>query len=150
MKNILLAAFALLLTACSTITQENTQVISLTSTYNGKSVEADCNLANDKGTYIAKTPSHVMVQKSSEDLNITCKKEGLPDGLLTAISRAAGSMWGNIIFGGGIGAIIDHNNGSGYDYPNPLVVEMGETNVTDKYSKSIRQETINTENFPTM
>lgn len=145
MKNTLLAALALLLTACSTITQENTQVISLTSTYNGKSVEADCNLTNDKGTYVAKTPSHVTVHKSSEDLNITCKKEGLPDGLLTAISRAAGSMWGNIIFGGGIGAIIDHNNGSGYDYPEILVVKMGESNIVDKYPKSKGQETTSKE-----
>ena len=34
-------------------------------------------------------------------------------------------MFGNIIFGGGIGAIIDHNNGSAYVYPNTLKVVMG-------------------------
>ena len=41
-------------------------------------------------------------------------------------------MWGNIIFGGGIGAIIDHNKGTGYDYPNQLPVKMGESVVVDK------------------
>jgi len=41
-------------------------------------------------------------------------------------------MFGNIVFGGGIGAIIDHNTGKGYDYPNQLPVKMGEAVVVDK------------------
>jgi hypothetical protein len=56
----------------------------------------------------------------------------MPDGILKAISRAAGSMFENIIFGGGIGAIIDHTKGTGYDYPNQLPVKMGESVVVDK------------------
>ena len=80
-----------------------------------------------------------MVHKSGEDLSVTCKKDGLPDGLLVAISRAAGSMWGNIIFGGGVGAIIDHSRGSGYDYPYQLAVKMGESTVIDKRTESGQQ-----------
>lgn len=34
-------------------------------------------------------------------------------------------MFGNIIFGGGIGAIVDHNNGSAYEYPTFIQVLMG-------------------------
>lgn len=34
-----------------------------------------------------------------------------------AISRANGGMLGNIILGGGIGALIDHNRGNAYNYP---------------------------------
>ena len=59
-------------------------------------------------------------------------KEGVTDGLLKAVSRAAGSMWGNIVFGGGIGAIIDHNKGSGYNYPDQLPVVMGKSVVVDR------------------
>jgi hypothetical protein len=33
-------------------------------------------------------------------------------------------MWGNIIIGGGIGAIVDHNNGSAYDYPDVVRIPM--------------------------
>lgn len=36
-------------------------------------------------------------------------------------------MFGNIIFGGGIGAIIDHNNGSAYEYPATIKVVMGKS-----------------------
>ena len=40
-------------------------------------------------------------------------------------------MFGNIIFGGGIGAIIDHNNGSAYEYPAFFQVQMGSTKLID-------------------
>ena len=121
---------------CSTITQDSGQSLALTATYEGKSVETECKLENDKGQWTTKTPSNVTVRKSSEDLTVTCKKDGLPDGLLKAISRAAGSMWGNIIFGGGVGAIIDHSKGTGYDYPNQLPVKMGESVVVDKKTEN--------------
>ena len=117
---------------CSSITQSETQSLALTAAYESKPVEANCQLKNDKGSWHAKTPSNVTVRKSNEDLEVTCKKEGMPDGILKAISRAAGSMFGNIVFGGGIGAIIDHSKGTGYDYPNQLPVKMGESVVVDK------------------
>lgn len=117
---------------CSTITQSEMQSVALTASYENKPVEAQCRLSNDRGSWEAKAPSNVAVRKSGEDLDVTCKKEGMPDGILKAISRAAGSMFGNIIFGGGIGAIIDHSKGTGYDYPNQLPVRMGESVVVDK------------------
>ena len=117
---------------CASITQSENQSLALTATYQGKPVDATCQLKNDRGSWDSKAPANVMIRKSGEDLDVTCKKEGMPDGLLKAISRAAGSMFGNIIFGGGIGAIIDHNKGTGYDYPDQLPVKMGESVVVDK------------------
>ncbi|HEX8989049.1 MAG TPA: hypothetical protein VF816_13915 [Rhodocyclaceae bacterium] len=128
----LTAAAAVLVTGCSTITQSEMQSVAVTATYQDKPVAADCRLTNDKGSWDAKAPANVSIRKSGEDLDVTCKQEGMPDGLLKAISRAAGSMFGNIIFGGGIGALIDHNKGTGYDYPNRLPVKMGESTVIDK------------------
>jgi len=93
-------------------------------------------LTKDKGSWDSKAPSNVTVRKSNEDLEVTCKKEGMPNGILKAVSRAAGSMWGNIVFGGGIGAIVDHSKGTGYDYPNQLPVRMGESVVVDKKAES--------------
>lgn len=125
-------AAAITNSGCSTITQSEGQSLALTATYQGQPVDPTCQLKNDKGSWDSKAPANVTVRKSGEDLEVTCKKEGMPDGLLKAISRAAGSMWGNIIFGGGIGAIIDHNKGTGYDYPDQLPVKMGESIVVDK------------------
>ncbi len=117
---------------CSTLTQSEMQSLSLTASYQGKSVDPECRLKNDKGSWDTKAPANLSVRKSNEDLVVTCKKDGMPDGLLKAVSRAAGSMFGNIIFGGGIGAIIDHSKGTGYDYPDQLPVKMGESVVIDK------------------
>ncbi len=130
-----------LTTGCSTITQSENQRVSVTASYEGKPVpDADCSLSNDKGTWTSKAPGQVDVRKSGENLNVVCKKEGLVDGLLTAVSRAAGSMWGNIVFGGGIGAIIDHSKGTGYDYPTTLPVEMGKSVSVDRAQEKQQQQ----------
>ena len=72
------------------------------------------------------------MRKSAEDLLVECKKDGNPDGFLRAVSRGGRRYVGNIILGGGIGAIIDHNKGTGYDYPNDLPVKMGASVTIDK------------------
>ncbi len=131
---VLIAAVASV--GCSTITQSESQSLSLTATYQDKPVDPECHLTNDKGSWDTKAPANVAVRKSNEDLEVTCKKEGMPNGILKAISRAAGSMFGNIIFGGGIGAIIDHSKGTGYDYPHQLPVKMGESVVVDKKTEA--------------
>lgn len=123
----------MLVSGCSTITQSESQRLSVTASHEGAPLkDVECALSNDKGTWLARAPGQVDVRKSGENLNVVCKKEGFVDGLLTAISRAAGSMFGNIIFGGGIGALIDHSKGTGYDYPNNLPVEMGKSVIVDK------------------
>jgi hypothetical protein len=38
-------------------------------------------------------------------------------------------MFGNIILGGGIGAVVDHNNGSAYEYPTFIQIIMGTDSV---------------------
>jgi hypothetical protein len=124
----------MLTTGCATITSNEMQPVSVTTKDDkGENLEkAKCILRNDKGTWDAESPAFVQVRRSSQDLLVECKKEGQPDGFLRAISRAAGGMWGNIIFGGGIGAIIDHSKGTGYNYPNTLPVKMGQSVVVDR------------------
>lgn len=131
----------LFLTGCASITGSEMQSLSLTAKdADGKVVEkAECSLDNDKGHWTAVTPSFVNVHRSAEDLTIVCKKADLVDGILKAVSRAAGSMFGNIILGGGIGAIIDHNKGNGYNYPDQLPVKMGASAVVDRRTQDALQ-----------
>jgi len=127
------AALLILSSGCASITQSEFQRVSVTASHEGKALkDADCSLTNDKGSWTVKAPGQIDVHKSAENLSVVCKKEGLVDGLLAAVSRAAGSMFGNILFGGGIGALIDHNKGTGYDYPNALPVQMGKAVTVDK------------------
>lgn len=119
---------------CATITSTEMQPVTVaTHSAEGQPVEkASCSLKNDVGSWSVTSPGVVSVKRSAEDLMVECKKDGTPDGFARAVSRAAGGMWGNIIFGGGIGAIIDHNKGTGYDYPNDVIVKMGQSVTIDK------------------
>lgn len=126
-----LTAFA---SGCASITSSDIQNLALTvkSEKDENVKDAKCTLKNDRGAWTAGSPAFVDVRRSSEDLIVECKKEGMADGMLRAISRAAGGMFGNIIFGGGIGAIIDHSRGTGYNYPDNLPVIMGKSITVDR------------------
>jgi len=41
-------------------------------------------------------------------------------------------MFGNIILGGGIGAIVDHSNGSAYNYPEWMRLVFGQNLTFDR------------------
>jgi len=140
LKILLITTLSLGLYNCASITGETTQPVSLvTKDHAGNTVEgANCKIRNDKGAWEAKSPTFVTVSRSSEDLIVECKKAGMQDGSLKGISRAAGSMWGNIIFGGGVGAIVDHSRGAGYNYPDILPVVMGKSVIIDRSDGNVQ------------
>lgn len=87
---------------------------------------------NDRGQWSTMAPGAVSVHRSGENLLINCEKDGEKPGQATVISRANGGMFGNIVFGGGIGAIIDHNKGTAYTYPSWLRIVMGDNLIFDR------------------
>ncbi len=130
-KSLAITAVALsaLVSGCSTITGEGTgQNLSVMtySTDNMDLIGASCELKNDEGSWTAVTPATVMVRRSNKDLMVKCTKGGFSDARANVVSKTKANMFGNIIFGGGIGAIIDHNNGSAYAYPPVLKLTMGQ------------------------
>lgn len=117
------------LTGCSTLTADGTSQNLSVMTYTADRKDllgATCEMRNDEGSWTAVTPATVMVHRSNKDLIIKCTKEGYADAHANVVSKTKANMFGNIIFGGGIGAIIDHNNGSAYDYPTAIKMTMGE------------------------
>lgn len=141
MKNILFLSLVSisLLSGCATITGDSMQTIAIsTETLEGVAVaDVDCTLKNEKGEWAVVSPNMVTVHKASGDLSVNCKKPELPDGQIRAISRAGAGMYGNILIGGGVGALIDHSKGTAYNYPDNLPVVMGKSIVIDrKNSKS--------------
>lgn len=135
MKPIYLAvALAGLAGGCASITGSDMQSIMVSAQEkSGTAVhKADCTLQGPKGTWKVTTPGSVIVARSADDIQVECRKDGMSPGLAKLISRAHGAMFGNIVFGGGIGAIIDHSRGTGYEYPNIVRVVMGETTMIDR------------------
>ena len=122
-----IAAIVLLMQGCASIVNDTTNPVRF-ETYSEAGVEVkdmDCKVENDYGAQSVKTPGTLQVRRSSKDLQIVCTKAGENDAKGVATSRANGGMFGNIIFGGGIGAIIDHNKGTAYSYPQWIRLVVG-------------------------
>lgn len=123
-----------LVSGCSTLTGEGTSQNISVFTYKSDNEMLDgarCQLTNDEGSWTAITPASVMVQRSNKDLVVRCIKDGYSDGQANVVSDTKANMFGNIIFGGGVGAIIDHNNGSAYVYPNTVNITMGQSKMIE-------------------
>jgi hypothetical protein len=118
-KLVMVLSAVVLASGCASITNDSTNPMRFeTFTQAGVEVkDMECKAENDYGSQTVKTPGTLQIRRSSKDLQITCVKPGVPDAKGAAISRANAGLAGNIIFGGGIGAIIDHNKGTAYTYP---------------------------------
>lgn len=140
-------AVALGCTGCASVMNDSTHPIRVeTKTQSGELVTgADCSLTNDYGTISMKSGGVVQARRSSKDLDITCKHPTNPDATARAISRANSGMWGNIIIGGAIGAIIDHNKGTAYTYPTWMQLVFGKTLMFDRHIESSGQPVTGTE-----
>lgn len=129
-----LASATVFITGCASVVNDSSHPMKIeTQTDAGQAVAgAECKLTNDYGTITAKSGETTQVRRSSKDLDIICKHPENPDATARAISRANAGMFGNIILGGGIGAIIDHNKGTAYTYPTWVQLVFGKTLVIDR------------------
>jgi len=141
-----LAALAVL-SGCASVTNDTTHPVKFeTKTDAGSLVTgASCKATNDYGQMSFKSGDTVQIRRSSKDLDISCTQPGQPDASARAISRANGGMWGNIILGGGIGAIIDHNKGTAYTYPTWMQLVFGKTLIFDRTAEKEGQPVPGTE-----
>lgn len=134
-----LALIVIIFSGCASLTKDNYQRMQI-ETYsknNSFVINAKCRARNDYGNWIAFTSGTLTIHRSDENLLVTCEKEGEATGYATVISRANDGMIGNVFFGGGVGALVDHHNGNAYSYPDWVRIIMGENLVFDRWgSKS--------------
>ncbi|MFA7280067.1 MAG: hypothetical protein WC100_08220 [Sterolibacterium sp.] len=116
-----------LASGCASVTNSTYQSVSvLTREQAGNELSgAICEITNNKGKWFVTTPGSIMLNRSNDDLQITCSKPGEKPGKAEVVSDATASMYGNVLVGGGLGAVVDHGNGTGYAYPSMIQVVMG-------------------------
>lgn len=146
-KKMAFVASALALTGCASVVNDTSHPIKVeTLTPQGQTVAgAECKLSNDYGSSTMKSGDTAPVRRSSKDLDIVCKHPENPDATARGISRANGGMFGNIILGGGVGAIIDHNKGTAYTYPTWVQLVFGKALVFDRSNEKDGSPTTPTE-----
>ena len=113
----------LILTAgCATMKNGGKQTVTVVTTpVNG----AVCTLSNKKGTWkVNRTPSTVVVRRSSKALTIECHEPGWRSGKVMVKSKVPKGFAGGAILGGITGTVIDMMGGAAYEYPERIVVRM--------------------------
>lgn len=122
----IVAAVVTQVVGCASIVNGSNQSVSVeTRTDSGPISGANCRLSNNKGTWFVTSPGSTTVQRSYEDLAVRCEKESAEPGLASVKSSTKAMAFGNIIFGGIIGAGVDMSTGAAYDYPSLITVIMG-------------------------
>jgi hypothetical protein len=119
------AAAGLMLSGCATVFDGTTQKIYVNSSPPG----ARCDFFR-KGETIANvpsTPGFVKIQKTKDDIDITCKKDGFTDAAYHNHSGVAGATFGDIAGGiltGGIAWAVDSGTGADNKYDGSVNVTL--------------------------
>lgn len=116
---LLFVLFSAFTAGCASVTGNANQNVSIQKKEptGNEIIGASCELANSKGKWFVMTPGTVGIHRSNDNIQIIYRKDGYEQGKNSMVSETKGMMFGNIIFGGGIGAIIDHSSGAAYEYP---------------------------------
>jgi len=112
---------------CASVTGTTGQSVSVETRQKNGSVlsGASCELTNSKGKWFITTPGSASIRRSNDDMIVVCNKDGHEPGTAAVVSDTKGMMFGNILIGGGIGALVDHNTGAAYEYPTLIQIMMG-------------------------
>ena len=123
-----------LFTGCASVVNDVTHPIKVeTKTEAGELITgAECILTNERAAITIKSGEIANVRRSNTDLKIECKHPNNSNASATATSRVNGGMFGNILLGGGVGAIIDHNRGTAYTYPTWVQLIFGRVLAFDR------------------
>lgn len=119
---VLLAILTLGLQGCASIVSGTMQSVSVETP---GCESARCELSNDKGKwYVPSTPGSVTIGRSYSNLQVVCTRGPVTSTPVSAASTTKGMAFGNILFGGVIGAGVDISSGAAYDYPQTISVPM--------------------------
>lgn len=105
----------ILLAGCATVMEGTSQSVAVATTPPGAVCTVD--RAGTRLGQVAATPGSIHIDKSKNDLTVTCAKPGYQTATVSQTPHFVGTTFGNIILGGGIGAIVDAASGANYIPP---------------------------------
>ena len=116
------AAAAVAVSGCATIIEGSSQAIAIDTTPPG----ASCSVEREgqQISSIASTPGSAHVDKSKNDITVTCNKPGYREAKMSYSPKFNGTTFGNIIAGGVIGVAVDASTGANYEYPNQVSITL--------------------------
>lgn len=116
-----------LLTGCASIVGSRYQTVAINTETNDVAVKkAQCELTNNKGAWNVEAPGSVVLHKSTKPLYINCESDGVKSPEVQVDSKFSPLFFGNILFGGIIGLVVDAVDGAGFKYPKVIDIDMKE------------------------
>ena len=111
-----------MLSACATLVNGSSQNITVSTT----PAAASCTLdrVGARVGAVSSTPGSVRLDKSKNDISVTCSKDGFQTATIVKAPSFSGATFGNIIAGGVIGVVVDAASGANYSYPDDIRLEM--------------------------
>src|SRR6185503_14258047 len=111
---IVVGVAALALGGCATIVEGTSQTVAIATQPPG----ASCTVSRQGAqiSAVLSTPGSVKIDKSKNDITVTCSKEGFETTSVNYASSFNGATFGNIILGGAVGAVVDASTGANYNY----------------------------------
>ena len=116
-QSLVVILIPILFNSCATITKDDSQPVSFSSEPQG----ADVSLNNIP---VGTTPTTVMVKRKMGKTMITYQKEGYKTQSFPLDKSVSGMTFGNIIFGGIIGAGVDVATGKATNYQDSVHVKL--------------------------
>ena len=106
---------ALVPPGCATVTTDDHQSIVVTSDPLGTT----CRVREGGATVavISATPATILVGKSRHDIGVDCDKPGYYPGAAGLEPHLQGWIFGNILYGGSLGVMVDAASGAMNEYP---------------------------------
>jgi hypothetical protein len=115
MRILPLASVAVIVTAgCATIMEGTSQSVQITTMPPG----ARCFVDREGARLgeVGSTPGSIRLDKSKSDVAVTCSKAGYETATVAQSPNFQGTTFGNILIGGGVGAIADAASGANYQF----------------------------------
>jgi len=107
---------------CATITKGSSQPVTVQTDPTG----ATCTLTRNGATVavVNPTPGTVTIGKSHTDLTVRCTKDGYIDAVGTIGSKFQPWTFGNILFGGLVGIVVDAASGASAEYEPTVTIAL--------------------------
>ena len=118
-----------LLSGCATLATSSSQSVTMTTEPPG----AACTFKRDGQVIgvVNPTPGSLSVNKSHTAIDVSCTKEGFVDATGSVGSRFQAMTFGNILFGGIIGIVVDAASGATAEYEPTITIRLTPSEFAD-------------------
>lgn len=112
----------MLLPACATVVNGTSQDVVVSTSPPGAACAVD--RAGARLGVVQQTPGSLHVEKSKNELTVTCGKPGFQSAAVTRSPSFSLMTFGNVLVSGLIGVVVDAASGANYQYPGDIQLDL--------------------------